>query len=90
VSSDPNLPWFRRFRSDGRPEPHVARGDNGEIAVIDDGWVALFKDGLWHDKISLFHEQLAEFTPVQDRDEVYRLLNEARAALGLEREDPPV
>lgn len=66
----------------------MTRGDNGEIAVIDDGWIAFYKDGMWHDKFSLFHEQLAEYTPVQDRDEVYRLFNEARVALGLAPEDP--
>jgi hypothetical protein len=88
MSSDPKLHWFERFRPDGRPEPHVTRGDAGEIAVFDGGWVAYFKDGQWRDKITLLHEQLAEFTPVKDRDEVYRLFNEARAALGLEREDP--
>jgi hypothetical protein len=88
MSADPKLRWFERFRADGRPEPHVTRGDNGEIAVIDDGWIAFYKDGRWHDKISLFHEQLAEYTPVQDRDEIYRIFNEARVALGLAPEDP--
>jgi len=88
MSPDQKPRWFERFRPDGRSEPHVARSDTGEIAVLDDGWFAYFKDGKWHDKISLFHEQLAEFTPVEDRDEVYRLFNEARAAFGLEREDP--
>jgi len=80
--------WFQRFRPDGRPEPHVARRDNGEVAVIDDGWFALFKDGRWRNDASLYHEQLAEFTPVQDRDEIYRLFNEARAAFGLAPEEP--
>ena len=88
MSSDPKLRWFERCRPDGRPEPHVTRGDGGEIAVFDVGWVAYYKDGQWHDKITLFHEQLAEFTPIEDRAEVYRLFNEARVALGLEREDP--
>jgi hypothetical protein len=88
VTASGKLRWFERFRADGRPEPHVTRGDNGEIAVIDTGWVALFKDGRWSDTMSLFHEQLAEFAPVEDRDEIYRLYNEARAALGLSREEP--
>jgi len=65
--------WFERYRPDGRLEPYVTRGDNGEIVIIDDGWVACFKDGHWHDKVLFFHEQMAEFTPVQNRDEVYRL-----------------
>jgi hypothetical protein len=39
-------------------------------------------------KFCFFHEQMAEFTPVSSRDEVYRLFNEARAALGLWGEDP--
>jgi hypothetical protein len=89
MSADRNLRWFERVRPDGRPEPSVTRGDNGEIAVFDSGWVAFFKNGQWHDKITLFHEQLAEFTPVQGRDEVYRLFNEARVALGLKPEEPP-
>ena len=76
-----DLPWFRRFRPDGSMEPSVSRGDNGEIVVMDASWVAYFKDGVWNDNIPLYHEQLAEFTPVQDRDEVYRLYEEARAAL---------
>jgi hypothetical protein len=89
MSADRNLRWFERLRPDGRPEPSVTRGDNGEIAVFHSGWVAFFKNGQWHDEITLFHEQLAEFTPVQERDEVYRLFNEARVALGLEPEEPP-
>ena len=78
-----DLPWFRRFRSDGRFEPHAAVGDNGEIMIIDsDGWAASFKDGKWSDGILFLHEQIAEFSPVQKRDEIYRLLGQARAALG--------
>jgi hypothetical protein len=88
MSSDPNLPWYERRRPDGRMEPLVTRGDNGEIVIQDNGWVACFKDGQWHDKVLFFHEQMAEFTPVPSRDEVYRLFNEARAALGLRGEDP--
>jgi hypothetical protein len=88
MSSDPNLPWYGRRRLDERMEPLVTRGDNGEIVIQDNGWVACFKDGQWHDKVLFFHDQMAEFTPVPSRDEVYRLLNEARAALGLRREDP--
>jgi hypothetical protein len=86
--NDPkDVPWFRRFRADGRMEPHVARGDNGEIVVIDDsGWAASFQNSAWHDGILFQHLQMAEFTPVQERDEVYRVFNEARIALGLEEE----
>jgi len=69
-------------------EPLVTRGDIGEIVILDNGWVACFKDGQWHDKVLFFHDQMAEFTPVSSRDEVYRLFNEARAALGLRGEDP--
>jgi len=47
----------------------------------------LFKDGRWRKNASPYHEQLAEFTPVQDRDEIYRLFNEARAAFGLAPEE---
>jgi hypothetical protein len=82
-----DLPWFRRFRQDGRMEPSVACGDNGKIVIIDDGgWAASFKDGAWHEGVLFYHEQMAEFSPVQKRDEVYRLFNQARVALGLEEE----
>jgi hypothetical protein len=88
ADEDPDeLPWFQRFRADGRIEPHVARGDNGEIVVIDDGgWAASFRGGAWHPDILFHFDQMAEFTPVQKRAEVYRLFNEARVALGLEEE----
>ena len=82
-TDDKDLPWFRRFRPDGRMEPHATRGDNGEILILDDGWAASFKDGRWHEKILFLHEQIAEFSPVQDRDEIYRLVAEARKALGV-------
>jgi len=88
MSSDPNLPWYERRRPDGRMEPLVTRGDNGEIVILDNGWVACCKDGQWHNKVLFSFDQMAEFTPVPRRDEIYRLLNEARAALGLQREDP--
>jgi hypothetical protein len=77
-----DVPWFRRFRPDGRPEPHATRSDNGEILILDGGWAASFKDGKWHLGIAFSHAQVAEFTPVQKRDEIYGLCNEARAALG--------
>jgi hypothetical protein len=85
---DPDdVPWFRRFRADGRMEPHVACGDSGEIVVIDDdGWAASFKNGAWHDGILFSHLTMADFAPVRKHDEVYRLFNEARVALGLEKD----
>ena len=65
----------------------MARGDNGEIVVIDDrGWAASFRGGAWHPDILFHFDQMTEFTPVQKRAEVYRLFNEARVALGLEEE----
>jgi len=78
------IPWFRRFGPDGKPEPAVARGDNGEISIIDaDGWAASFKNGKWYSGILWQHLQLAEFSP--ERDEVYRLYNKARAAVEPEK-----
>jgi len=77
------LPWFRRFLPDGKIEPHVAIGDNGEMMIIDgDGWAASFKDGKWNDGILFSHEKIAEFSPVQSSDEIYRLYEQARSALG--------
>jgi len=87
-NDDASLPWFRRFRSDGRMEPVVGRGDDGEIAVLDKDWVASFKNGKWHETMLFSHLEFAEFSPVQDRGEVYRLYNESRAAFGLPGEDP--
>jgi hypothetical protein len=82
-----DLPWFRRLRPDGRMEPHATIGDNGEIVIIDsDGWAASLKDGKWKDGILFVHEKMAEFSPVQDRDEIYRLLDRARTALGAKGE----
>jgi hypothetical protein len=79
--TSPDLPWFRRFRADGRMEPHATRGDNGEILILDDGWAASFRDGGWHDGIAFSHDQIAEFSPVRDQREIYRLVEEARTAL---------
>jgi len=42
-----------------------------------------FKDGRWQEQILYPHLKIAEFSPVADRDEVYRIYEEARAALGL-------
>lgn len=79
------LPWFRRFGPDGKMEPHAARGDNGEIVIIDaDGWAGSFKNGKWHSGILFSHLQMSDFSPVQKRDEIYRLYDEARAAVGPE------
>lgn len=76
------IPWFRRTMSDGTQEPHATRGDNGEILILDDGWAASFKEGKWHDGIRFSHEEVAEFTPVQKRREILRLVEQARRALG--------
>lgn len=76
------IPWFRRTRPDGSPEPHATRGDNGEILILDDGWAASFKNGAWHDGIRFSHEEVAEFTPVQKRQEINQLVEQARRALG--------
>jgi hypothetical protein len=81
-----DLPWFRRCRPDGRPEPHATRGDNGEILILDGAWAASFKNGTWHDGILFFHDQIAEFSPVKNRDEIYRLFDQARTALGTKGE----
>jgi hypothetical protein len=71
-------------QDDGKAGPLVARGDKGEIQIIAaGGWAAAFKDGAWHDGILFSHQTLAEFAPVTDRAAVYRICNEARAALGL-------
>jgi len=52
----------------GKPEPAVARADNGEISIIDaDGWAASFKNGKWYSGILWQHLQLAEFSPERMR-----------------------
>lgn len=79
------VPWFRRVREDGKPEPMVSRGDKGEIVIVDaDGWAASYKDGRWRYDMLFHSRQMAEFTAVVDRDEIYRLYEEARAAVGTE------
>jgi len=82
ASDDRDLPWFRRFRPDGKMEPVVGRSDHGEIAILDEDWAASFKDGKWHPSMLFSHLEFAEFSPVKERDEVYRLCREAREALG--------
>jgi hypothetical protein len=77
------IPWFRRTRPDGSPEPHVTRGEEGRILIMDGGWAASFEHGRWHDGIRFSHDQIAEFTPVQKRRDIFRLLEEARQALGV-------
>jgi hypothetical protein len=74
--------WFDRTRPDGSPEPHVTVAEDGSILILDNGWAASYKDGMWSNKIMFEHDQLAEFTPVEDQQEIYRLLAIARDALG--------
>ena len=67
--------------------PHTARGDYGEILILDaDGWAPPSKNGEWHHGILFFHDQIAEFSPVENRDEIYRLYAEPRATLRIELE----
>jgi hypothetical protein len=61
--------------------PHAAVSDDGEYVLLDSGWAASFKDGRWQSGIQFFHEQIAEFSPVKDQDEVERLLQQAREQL---------
>jgi hypothetical protein len=76
-------PWFQRLGPDGKAEPLVARGDKGEILVLEaGGWAASFQNNEWHNGILFSHEYLAGFSPVTAREEVYRLYNQARALLG--------
>ena len=73
-----SVPWFRRVKPDGSPAACAFFGVKGEFVVLDDGWAASFRDGKWHPNLLFSHEQMAEFWPVQSKDEVERLLKEAR------------
>ena len=81
--------WFERYRPDGSMEPHVAIADDGSIVILDNGWAASCKDGKWHNRIMFQHDQLAEFTPLTDPEEIYRLLAQAQDAVGGSRKDVP-
>ena len=53
------------------PKPAITRPRTGQR-----------KDGKWHPSMLFSHLEFAEFSPVKERDEVYRLCREAREALG--------
>lgn len=80
-SAESGKEWFERKRADGSMEPHVTVSDDGCILILDNGWAASFKDGNWTNKIVFSHDQLAEFTPVADQKEIYRILSLAQSAL---------
>jgi hypothetical protein len=75
------IPWFRRVKPDGSPAAMACIGNNGEILLLDNDWAASFKDGKWRPGILFFHEQIAEFSPVKNEDEVERLLRDAHDRL---------
>jgi hypothetical protein len=74
--------WFTRLRADGSMATHATRGENGEVLILDNGWVASFADGIWQSGIRFSHERIADFTPIKDQGEADALANEARIALG--------
>ena len=77
-------PWFRRTKPDGSPAAHATISDKGEILILDGAWAASFKHGRWHLGIHFSHEQVAEFSPVHDQEEVEQLVVQARNALDRE------
>jgi hypothetical protein len=78
-------PWFKRTLPDGKMEPHVALGENGAVLIMDgDGWAASFRDGKWSEGILFSHDQIADFAPVQSRQDIFQYLIRAREALNLE------
>jgi hypothetical protein len=78
-------PWFKRTFPDGKMEPHVALGENGTVLIMDgDGWAASFRDGKWSEGILFSHDQIADFAPVQSRQEIFQYLIRAREAFNLE------
>lgn len=62
----------------------VRVSENGHIAVFDsrDDFTASFKDGYWVNDLVFQFAELEEFTIVEEEQEVVRILNEARSALG--------
>ena len=78
-------PWFKRTLPDRKMEPHVALEENGNALIMGgDGWAASFRDGKWSEGILFSHDQIADFTPVQSRRDIFQYLIRAREALGLE------
>lgn len=64
-------------------EPLISISDRDEVLILDNGWAASYKDGVWHKGFLFTHEYLAEhFSPLWNREEAQRLLDDARAALG--------
>lgn len=76
------VPWFRRTKPNGDPEPSIARGEDGSVVILDNGVAYSFKNGKWTEGLQFSHEQMAEFSPVRSQADVYRLLGEAEKSLG--------
>jgi hypothetical protein len=86
--SQAELPWFRRTKPNGDPEPIVSKGENGRILILDGRNAYSFADGKWNDGILFSHDQIAEFTPVKSQQQVYMHLDQAEGALRQAAEEP--
>jgi len=63
-------------------KPSISVSDRGEVLILDNGWTASYKDGVWHAGVLFQHEYIAEnFRVSTDPGEEQRLLAEARATL---------
>jgi len=64
--------------------------DKGDISVFDsrDDFTASFKGGHWINDLIFQFTELEEFTIVEEEQEVVRILNEARSALGKPLTEP--
>ncbi len=62
----------------------MRRSDDGDISIFDerDNFIASFKRGQWIDDLVFQTYELEEFTIIEDEVEIFRVLAEARKALG--------
>lgn len=69
----------------------VRKSDEGEISIFDgrDKFAASFRDGKWIGRRIFQAVELEEFTIIEDDNEVIRILEQARAALGCPLKELP-
>lgn len=62
----------------------VQQSDKGEISLFDarDDFMASYKNGQWIEDLLFQPTELEDFTIIENDEEVLRILDEARSALG--------
>lgn len=61
----------------------MRRSDSGEISLYDkrDKFMASFKNGEWFNDLLFSDYELEEFNIIENEDEIWRVIDEARAVL---------